>query len=224
METAEHAVLRYREIKENLAEHPVTLVGVTKTVSAEVVNAVVDAGLTVIGENRVQEFLSKYEQYHLQGVSVHFIGSLQRNKVKYIIDKVDMIQSVDSIPLAAEIAKHAQKCGKVMPILLEVNIDGQESKSGFSPEALRQAIDSIRAYQGVVIKGLMCIPDPCKTPDSFVRMRALFDAVKEDNIPGVFMEELSMGMSGDYKEAVGHGATMVRVGSGIFGRRVYPGA
>ncbi len=222
METAEKAVANYQNAKNEIAAlHPaVTLVGVTKTVDAQLVNAVIDAGLTVIGENRVQEFLQKYEQYKLADVSVHFIGSLQRNKVKYIIDKVDMIQSVDSVLLAKEISKRAIAHGKIMPILLEVNIDRQESKSGFMPEALQSAIAEIAAYEGVRIKGLMCIPDPRKTPEGFVRMQALFTSIKNDNIPGVCMETLSMGMSGDYKEAIRYGATMVRIGSGIFGKRV----
>ncbi len=225
METANKAVENYLDILRQIdsaADHPVTLVGVTKTVEVPVINAVLDAGLSVIGENRVQEFLSKVDDYHLNGVKVHFIGSLQRNKVKYIIDKVDMIESVDSIPLAEEISKRALQCGRVMPVLLEVNIDAQQSKSGFAPEEVLPALGQISQLAGTEVMGLMCIPDPAKTPESFVRMQTLFYSIQKENIPGIRMEVLSMGMSGDYKAAIRHGATMVRVGSGIFGKRAYP--
>lgn len=227
MEAAKKAAENYRQVikqietarKDSGRSDRVKLVGVTKTVSPDVINAVLDDGLSVIGENRVQEFLDKREQYHLQGESVHFIGALQRNKVKYIIDKVDMIESMDSLALAKEISKRAVLCGKVMPVLCEVNIDMQQSKAGFMPEDIEAAIGEIAQLPGISVKGLMCIPDPDRTPDSFVRMKKLFDQIKKADIPGVSMEELSMGMSGDYKEAIRYGATLVRVGRGIFGER-----
>ncbi len=199
----------------------VRLVGVTKTIPPETVNTVIAEGLRIIGENRVQEFLEKEGQYRLEGVSVHFIGALQRNKVKYIIDKVDMIESVDSLPLAQEIARRALAIHKVMPVLVEVNIDRQESKSGVLPEELIAFLRRIAALEGIAVKGLMCIPDPAKTPDSFERMRLLREQVRKENIPGIQMDELSMGMSEDYIQAIRYGATLVRVGRGIFGARTY---
>ena len=199
----------------------VRLVGVTKTVDPTLINAVLDAGLTVIGENRVQEFLGKYEQYRLEGKEVHFIGTLQKNKVKYLIDKVDMIESVDDLALAKEIDKRSAGIGKVMPVLIQVNIDRQESKSGIDPDEAIDFMKQAALLANIRIKGLMCIPDPLKTPKSFEQMKMLFEAIKEEKIPGIEMEELSMGMSGDYTEAIRCGATLVRVGRGIFGERNY---
>ncbi len=199
----------------------VRLVGVTKTIPPQTVNTVIDKGLRIIGENRVQEFLEKEGQYRLEGVSVHFIGALQRNKVKYIIDKVDMIESVDSLPLAEEISKRALAAEKVMPVLIEVNIDRQESKSGVLPEELSAFLRQIAPLKGIAVKGLMCIPDPAKTPDSFERMRLLREQAVKEKISGVLMDELSMGMSEDYMQAIRYGATLVRVGRGIFGARTY---
>ncbi len=222
------AIKRYRKVKNELdaavvaagrSKGDVTLIGVTKTIDPTVVNAAIADGLSVIGENRVQEFLQKREQYHLNDVKVHFIGALQRNKVKCIIDLVDMIESVDSFELAQEISKRAVQCGKVMPILIEINIDRQTSKSGLMPECAEATIRSMAQLPGIAVRGLMCIPDPKQTPESFVRMQQLFLQIKKENIPGVLMEHLSMGMSGDYTQAVLYGATMVRVGRGIFGQR-----
>lgn len=231
METDKTAIERYRAVKAQILEAEqqagrekgsVRLVGVTKTIDPQIINAVLDDGLTVIGENRVQEFLDKRESYHLSGVSVHFIGALQRNKVKYIIDKVDMIESADSLALAEEISKRAVQCGRIMPVLIEINIDKQQSKAGLLPEDAEGVIREMAKLPGIAVKGLMCIPDPDKTPGSFARMQQLFETLKQADIPGVCMEELSMGMSGDYKQAIAYGATMVRVGRGIFGERFYP--
>lgn len=226
-EAVNPAVLHYREVEAQIAAcseacgraDGVRLVGVTKTVPPETVNSVLADGLSVIGENRVQEFLEKREFYRLNGAAVHFIGALQRNKVKAIIDKVDMIESVDSLPLAEEISRRAVGCGRVMPVLAEINIDAQESKSGFAPEDAEAAMRQLACLPGIAVKGLMCIPDPEKTPGSFARMQELFERLKEADISGVRMEELSMGMSGDYNEAIRYGATLVRVGRGIFGER-----
>lgn len=199
----------------------VRLVGVTKTVDVPVVNAVLKEGLSLIGENRVQEMLGKYDAYRLDGVEVHFIGTLQKNKVRYLIDKVDMIESVDSLSLALEIDKRAAKTDKVMPILVQVNIDDEHTKSGVTPQEVLPLMRELAKLRWIRVKGLMCIPDPDKTPESFARMQALFEMIKNEKIPGIEMEELSMGMSGDYTEAIRYGATLVRVGRGIFGERSY---
>ena len=157
----------------------------------------------------------------MEGKEVHFIGTLQKNKVKYLIDKVDMIESVDDLALAKEIDKRSAGIGKVMPVLIQVNIDRQESKSGIDPDEAIDFMKQAALLANIRIKGLMCIPDPLNTPKSFEQMKMLFEAIKEEKIPGIEMEELSMGMSGDYTEAIRCGATLVRVGRGIFGERNY---
>ena len=199
----------------------VSLMAVTKTVDPLLINTACDEGVRLLGENRVQEFLSKCEAYRPEA-SVQFIGHLQTNKVKQIIGKVSMIQSVDSLHLAAEIHKQAEKCGIVMPILLEVNIGGEESKSGVAPEALPQLMEDVQKLSSVKLCGLMTIPPPAAeiaAQDAvFEKMQALFEKMQSV----CRMDTLSMGMSGDYESAVRHGATVVRIGSALFGARYYP--
>ena len=221
---------RLHIIRENIAAacrasgrkpESVSLMAVTKTVDPVLVNTACDAGVLLLGENRVQEFLSKREEYAREA-SVQFIGHLQTNKVKAIIDKVSMIQSVDSLHLAEEIHKQAEKCGIVMPILLEVNIGGEESKSGVSPDGLPKLMEDVMRLGGVKLCGLMTIPPPAPeiaAQDAvFEKMQALFADMQK-----IYrMDTLSMGMSGDYESAVRHGATIVRIGSALFGARYYP--
>ncbi len=198
----------------------VRLMAVTKTVAPEAVNHAIELGVGLLGENRVQEYLSKEEAYD-KSAEVHIIGHLQTNKVKYIIDKVSMIQSVDSFKLAREIDRLAKTHGRVMDILCEVNIGGEESKSGVAPEGLDALLDEVSQLENVRIRGLMTIPPPSESDVFLGRMEELFDRIKSENREGVSMDTLSMGMTGDYVQAIEHGATIVRIGTGLFGARDY---
>jgi hypothetical protein len=194
---------------------------VTKTVDPLCINTAVDAGVHVLGENRVQEYLSKRDAYRADA-DVQFIGHLQTNKVKQIIDKVTLIHSVDSLHLAEAISKAAEKQGIVMPVLLEVNIGGEASKSGVSPDELPALLDAVQKLPAVRADGLMTIPPPMTDEAEqirvFTQMKQLFDSLRQ-SVP---MQVLSMGMSGDYEAAVRCGATIVRIGSALFGARSYP--
>ena len=198
------------------------LIAVTKTHSAEEILPLAEAGITEIGENRVQELKGKLPD--LQGqFRVHLIGRLQRNKVRQIIDDVCMIQSVDSESLALEIHTRAAAAGKRMPVLVEVSPAGEEQKGGVPYEETEAFLKRIAPLEGLEIRGLMAVmplTDDREYLDGlFARMRELFDRLREKDLSGAAMEELSMGMSGDYRLAAAHGATMVRVGSAIFGPR-----
>lgn len=202
----------------------IKLMAVTKTMPAEAVTAAFDCGITLFGENRVQELCDKLPKLNMAGRSAHIIGHLQKNKVKYIIDKVDMIQSVDSLILAKEIERQAAKINKVMDILVEVNIGNEESKSGVMPEEAENFVNSLSQFSHLRVRGLMAIPprdpDKEKTRPYFKQMYQLFidiGAKKSDNN----IDTLSMGMSSDFDIAVEEGATIVRVGTAIFGNRNY---
>lgn len=198
----------------------IKIMAVTKTVSAERVNFAVSQGFELLGENRVQEYLSKKEQY-AKNAEINFIGHLQSNKIKYIIDSVTMIQSVDSTDLAGEISARAVKQGRIMDILCEVNIGGETSKSGFSPEAVKESIYEISELPGVRVCGLMTIPPPSDSCVYFEKMQRLFEDIKADPPKKSEITLLSMGMSADYAEAVKFGTGMVRLGSALFGARNY---
>lgn len=198
------------------APESVRLMAVTKTVAPEAVNYAINNGIDLLGENRVQEFLSKKESYD-KSAEVHMIGHLQTNKVKYIISDVTMIQSVDSEKLLGEISRLAVKNGRVMDILCEVNIGGEDSKSGVQPEALHELLVKASQTEGVRLRGLMTIPPPSESDIFLGRMKELFDKYS-----GEFpMDVLSMGMTHDYAAAIKHGSTLVRVGTGLFGARNY---
>ncbi|MDE6775253.1 MAG: YggS family pyridoxal phosphate-dependent enzyme [Ruminococcus sp.] len=204
----------------------VEIMAVTKTVPPEVVNWVFDFGLDLLGENRVQEYLSKKDSYLKDSGSgslprIHFIGHLQTNKVKYIIDDVDMIQSVDSLKLASEINRLAAAHNKIMDILCEVNIGGEESKSGVSPDSLIPLVEQLAQLENIRVRGLMTIPPPSESDVFLGRMEELFHKVKDAHIERTEIEHLSMGMTHDYVDAVKHGSTIVRIGTGIFGKRNY---
>lgn len=224
----------YRLITERMAEaaeksgrryEDITLLAATKTVEPEVINHAISLGLDHIGENKVQELLSKYDKYDLNHASLQFIGHLQTNKVRQIIDKVDLIQSVDSVKLANEISKQSLKIGKVTNILIEVNIGKEENKSGVMPENLEDLLCEISQISGISVKGLMAIPPICdstqKISKYFHKMHNIFIDISQKKLDNVSMNILSMGMSADYYEAILEGATMVRVGSSLFGARVY---
>ena len=201
----------------------VLVIGASKTMPLERILFVRDnTDVKIFGENRVQELLEKYTP----DVRWHFIGQLQTNKVKYIVDKVDCIQSVDSVKLAGEISRLSEKAGRRMRVLVEVNIGGEESKGGVAPEALEAFLEEISAFPGILVDGLMAIPPICaeKTElrNYFSRMQQSFIDIGAKKIDNVFMNCLSMGMSSDYEEAILCGSTMVRIGSSLFGQRIYP--
>lgn len=198
----------------------ITLMAVTKTVAPEIVNCAIGCGIRLLGENRVQEYQSKRDSY-LPEADVHFIGHLQGNKVKYLIGNVSMIQSVDRISLAKEIDRCAGKQGIRQDILLEVNIGGEESKSGVSPDALPELLAQTAAMEHLHVCGLMTIPPPTQDTCHLEAMQRLFEDMKAKRIPNTDMRILSMGMSGDYEAAVACGSTMVRIGSALFGARNY---
>lgn len=201
----------------------ITLLAATKTVDVSVINYAILAGIDYIGENKVQELLSKYNDY--APVHKHFIGHLQTNKVKDIIDKVELIHSVDSYRLAKEISKQAEKRGITANILLEINIGNEESKSGFSYDEAIDAVCEIAKLSAINIKGLMAIPPICDNPEQnrpyFKKMYKLFIDIGAKKIDNSSMDILSMGMSDDYQIAIEEGATMVRLGTALFGRRNY---
>ena len=201
----------------------IILLAATKTVDAETVNYAISKGIKYIGENKVQEFL--YKNDGIVSANRHFIGHLQTNKVKDIIDKVELIQSVDSVKLAKEISKQALKNGIEMDILLEVNIGGEESKWGFIPEKLEENLREIAKLPGLHIKGLMAIPPVCENMEEnrkyFREMYKLFIDINGKKIDNSSMEILSMGMSDDFDIAVEEGATLIRLGTALFGRRIY---
>lgn len=202
----------------------VMLVAVSKTHPVSDIRAVYDLGQRDFGENKVQELTEKYDQLP-SDIRWHMIGHLQTNKVKYIIDKVCLIHSVDSYKLAAVIDKEAFKHGLVMPILIEVNIGEEESKSGTSAEQLVDLVREISLLKNVKVVGLMCIPpalhDENASGNYFARLRDLSIDIKSRNIDNIKMNILSMGMSDDYPAAIREGADIVRVGTGIFGLRDY---
>ncbi len=212
-----------QKIFRQLEGHETQLLAVTKTRTAEEINCAIACGVRHIGENRVQELLQKYDEIHKDGVMIHLIGQLQTNKVKYIIDKVDLIHSVDSLRLAEEISKRASAVGKVQDILIEVNIGGEESKAGVEPEKVLPLLESISTLSGVRVRGLMCIPpiavEKQQNLNYFLKMKQMSVDIKAKKIDNINMDILSMGMSGDYEDAIDAGSTFIRVGRGIFGPR-----
>lgn len=224
----------FKRIKDEIAQAAVKagrnpgdvkLMAVTKTVAPEFVNAAINAGADLIGESKVQEYLSKKDEIDLTRCEVHFIGHLQTNKVRQIIGEVAMIQSADSVRLAREIGRRSVSKGIVSDILLEVNIGKEESKFGFKPSEVYEKACEISEIEGVKIQGLMTLPPLDATKEQttafFSNIRQLFIDIREKKIHNVTMSVLSMGMSGDYREAVIAGSTLVRVGTAIFGARRY---
>ncbi|MGN1466822.1 MAG: YggS family pyridoxal phosphate-dependent enzyme [Ruminococcus sp.] len=224
----------YKKIEERIAEaaeksgrsrEDITFLAATKTVSADVINYAISLGLKYIGENRVQELLQKYDSYDLNNASLQFIGHLQTNKVRQIIDKVDLIQSVDSVKLAKEISKQSVLKNINSNILVEVNIGREENKSGVMPEQVEDLLWEISKMDNIYVKGLMAIPPICenkqKICEFFHKMHNIFIDISGKKIDNISMEVLSMGMSSDYYEAISEGATMVRIGSSLFGKRNY---
>lgn len=202
----------------------VTLIAVSKTKPVELIREAMDAGADVFGENKVQELCDKYEQLP-KTLHWHLIGHLQRNKVKYIVDKVDLIHSVDSMRLAEEISKEAEKKQTDVKVLIEVNVAQEESKFGVSVDETEELVREIAKLPRIHVLGLMTIApnvsDPEENRPVFRTLKKLAVDIKMKNIDNVRMDVLSMGMTGDYQVAIEEGATMVRVGTGIFGERNY---
>ena len=202
----------------------VTLIAVSKTKPVETLKEAYDLGVRVFGENKVQELTDKYEALP-KDIQWHMIGHLQRNKVKYIIDKVALIHSVDSIRLAETIEKEAAKHNITANILIEVNVAKEESKFGLMPEELDELIDKIKDFNHIQVKVLMTIAPFVENPETnreiFRSLRKLSVDISNKNVDNVNVSILSMGMTNDYTVAVEEGATMVRVGTGIFGARNY---
>lgn len=193
------------------------LIAATKYVGVEEINKLEKLGVKYFGENRVQAFLEKFEKYHGNG-EFHLIGTLQPNKVKYIIDKVSLIHSVDSYSLIKEIEKQASKHNLVMPVLIQVNVAKEESKHGFEVEEIDEVFETLKQYQHIEVKGLMMMApniEPELTREYFKRTKDLLNYIN-DKYPEYSLTELSMGMSNDYQIALEYGATMIRVGSSLF--------
>ena len=213
-------------INSNRSVDDVRLMAVTKTVCVEYINyAIENCGIDLIGENKVQEFLSKKDLLKLENVEKHLIGHLQTNKVKKIVGEVDMIQSVDSLRVAQSISNEAVKADITAKVLLEINIGDEDSKTGFDKAEFEESLNQISLLPNIKVKGLMTIPPICddtlQLEKYFDRMNSYYNEIKEGHYPNFDFEILSMGMSGDYKEAVLHGSNLVRVGSAIFGARIY---
>ena len=224
----------YKTIRENIYDSAVkagrnpeeiTFLAATKTVEPEYINYAISLGLKFIGENKVQELLSKYEAYDLDNAQLHFIGHLQSNKVRQIVGKVSMIESVDSLKLAQEISRQSIKQDITTDILIEVNVGREENKSGVMPENLEELLCQIAELPNISVQGLMAIPPICENEQKirgyFQNMRNMFLDISAKKIDNIKMGTLSMGMSGDYREAILEGSNLVRIGSSLFGARNY---
>lgn len=201
----------------------IKIIAVTKTVDPEVISAILDKGITELGENRVQELTKKYDIINKQ-CNWHHIGHLQTNKVKYIVDKVKLIHSFDRPSLALEIQKRAQKINRVMDVLIQVNVSKEESKFGIYEEELFELIKKTSQFNNIRVKGLMTMAPFAENPENiryvFAKLRKLAIDIQEKKLDNVSMEFLSMGMSSDFEIAIEEGANMVRIGSALFGKRV----
>ena len=231
MTITEHIAAVRREMAEaaresGRSERDIFLVGASKMNDAAACQEAIAAGVNALGENRVQEMTAKLAQNAYDGAPLHFIGHLQRNKVKYIIDKVDMIHSVESLKLAEEIEKRAAQKNIVMDILIEVNMAAEESKFGVKPEDTEALLREIAKMQHIRVRGLMTVAPFVENQEEnrevFRQMRELLVDMNGKKIDNIKMDTLSMGMTGDYEVAIEEGATIVRVGTGIFGERYYP--
>ncbi len=233
--TPEEVRQNLREIRDRIAEAArssgrdpgeVRLMAVTKTVPPELVNAAWEEGVRLFGENRAQELLEKADRYAFGPEEIHFIGTLQTNKVRQILGKVSCIQSVNSLRLAEEIQRRAVALGITVDVLLELNIGGEESKTGMAYSQLEKILEELAGFSALQVKGLMCIPpfgkNSLETEGYFERMHKIFVDIRDKKIDNISMETLSMGMTGDYELAVRQGSNIVRIGTGIFGKRNYP--
>ena len=230
MTITEHIAAVRREMAEaaresGRSERDIILVGASKMNDAAACQEAIAAGVDALGENRVQEMTAKLAQNAYDGAPLHFIGHLQRNKVRQVVGKAALIQSIGSEALLREVEKEAARQQLVQDILLEVNIGGEESKSGVSPEALWPLLDAAAAQEHIRVKGLMAIPpvndDDAQNRRYLAAVHDLFVKAGERGYSNVEMQTLSMGMSGDFENAIREGATLVRIGTAIYGERDY---
>lgn len=219
-------------IKDNIANaalsagrnpEDISLMAVTKTVPPEKVNVAIHSGVALLGENRAQELLSKVDYYDKDNAEIHFIGALQSNKVRQIVDHVSMIHSVDRLSLAKEIDKQCATRNKIMDVLIQVNIGAEDTKSGVATDEILDLAHNLEDFKNIRLRGLMCIPPVLSTKKEleqyFYTMKQYLVDIQSKKGDNNSVNVLSMGMSGDYETAVAHGATIVRVGSAIFGER-----
>jgi pyridoxal phosphate enzyme (YggS family) len=201
----------------------ITLIAVSKTVESPKVREAVAAGVDNLGENRVQELVKKYEDLKDIDIKWHMIGHLQKNKVKYIIDKTVLIHSVESLSLAEEIDKRAKKAGIVANVLIELNIGEEESKFGIKEENVYDFVKSMEEFENIKVSGLMTVAPFCENPEDvrwvFKKMKDIYDKISAMNLKNAEMKYLSMGMTNDFVTAIEEGSNMVRIGTGIFGKR-----
>jgi len=220
-----------KNVKENIAKaaekagknpEEITLVAVSKTVEPERIREALRHGIEIIGENRIQEAEEKFKKIPEKSEK-HLVGHLQTNKAKKAVELFDMIQSVDSLRLAEEISKRARQKNKIMDVLVEVNTSAESTKYGLEPDGVMDFMKQISNLEGIKVKGLMTIglfsSDMEKVRPCFIRLKKIFDELKEKEIPGIEMKYLSMGMTQDYEVAIEEGANMVRIGTAIFGKR-----
>ena len=223
-ENIKHIWFRIEKAAEKIGKNneDMKLVAVTKTVETEKIKEAINCGIQIIGENRVQEAESKFDQI-TEKVEKHLVGHLQTNKAKKAVELFDFIQSVDSQRIAQEISRRASQMGKVMKVLVEINTSGEETKFGIDPLQAISLIKSTSNLEGIKIRGLMTIglfsDNPEDTRPCFKKLKAIFDQMKSENIPNVEMKYLSMGMTSDFEVAIQEGSNMVRIGTGIFGPR-----
>lgn len=224
-----YVVENYHKICYNVGEYKskyrfendrIEIMAVTKTVAPEIVNVAIGAGIGLIGENKVQEYMSKKGSYD-KSAQVHFIGHLQTNKVKQIINDVSVIESVDNLKLACEIDRQAKKNGHDMDIFIEVNVGNEISKSGIDIKSLDEFVYQVAELQNIHIKGLMAIPPINADEKHYAVLQEAFMRLKDKKIKNASMETLSVGMSGDYEVAIKYGSNIVRIGTGLFGKRKY---
>jgi len=203
----------------------ITLIAVSKTVESPKVREALEAGIDNLGENRVQELIKKYEDLKDTGIKWHMIGHLQKNKVKYIIDKTVLIHSVDSLSLAEEIDKRAKNKGLVANVLIELNIGEEESKFGIKEENIYDFIKSLENFENIRVLGLMTVAPFCENPEDvrwvFKKMKDIYDKISTMNLKNAEMKYLSMGMTNDFEVAIEEGSNMIRIGTAIFGARKY---
>lgn len=216
---------RIAKAAENCGRNPddIKLVAVSKTKPAQVIKEAFEAGARLFGENYIQESLEKHDQLKDLPLSFHFIGHLQSNKSKFAVRVFDLIHSVDSLKLAREINKQAEKIGKTQDVLVQVNISMEDSKSGVTENDAEKLVRDISSLPHISVKGLMTLPpyynEPALVRPYFSALKKLRDYIRELRIPGVSMDELSMGMTGDFEVAIEEGATLVRIGTALFGER-----
>ncbi|MDF2616301.1 MAG: alanine racemase domain protein [Sedimentibacter sp.] len=226
-ENIEEIIKRKNEAALRCGRNPedITIIAVSKTVDGSRAREAVMGGLDNLGENRVQEIMNKYDELQDLPVKWHMIGHLQKNKVKYIIDKVELIHSVESIELAAEINKRASQHNIISNILIELNIGEEESKFGINENSVYDFVGSLEQFENIKVMGFMTVAPFCENPEDirwvFKKMKEIFDKISAMNLKNTQMKYLSMGMTNDFEIAIEEGSNIVRIGTAVFGKRIY---